>query len=178
VWGPPLTAARAVRSTAPVPEFGPVVAIVSVTAFVPAPVAIDAGLNPQLVNAGSFSHPKLTPEPNAEPHRNRRKRIARTLARQHRYCISACVRPGHIRSHRQRRRRRSMRQRSVRSLNCEIKRPCRRAAHCHYKRSSPSSRRQVQRRDPARPRNFSGTRQRHVFAVPLTAVSVPFQVTS
>jgi len=48
-------------------EFGPIVEIVSVTAVVPAPAAIDAGLNPQLVNAGRLSHPKLTPELNVPP---------------------------------------------------------------------------------------------------------------
>jgi len=44
-----------------------VVEIVSVTAVVPAPAAIDAGLNPQLLNAGRFAHPKLTPELKAPP---------------------------------------------------------------------------------------------------------------
>src|ERR1700686_4953011 len=62
-----------VRSAVPtrgrdcVPEFGPVVAIVKVTAVVPAPAAIDVGLNPQLVNAGRFTHPKLTAEEKTVP---------------------------------------------------------------------------------------------------------------
>jgi hypothetical protein len=69
-WGRPPPAVQAVRSTAPtrgrdcVPKFGPVVAIVSVTVVVPAPAAIDAGLNPQLVNAGKLAQPKLTAELN------------------------------------------------------------------------------------------------------------------
>ena len=73
VWGRPPPAVQAVRSTAStrgrdcVPEFGPVVAIVKVTAVVPAPAAIDAGLNPQLVNAGRLAHPKLTPELKTPP---------------------------------------------------------------------------------------------------------------
>jgi hypothetical protein len=44
-----------------------VVVIVSVTAVVPAPAAIDAGLNPQLVNAGRFIHAKLTAELKVPP---------------------------------------------------------------------------------------------------------------
>ena len=50
-----------------VPEFGPVVAIVRVTAVAPAPATIDAGLNPQLVNAGRLVQPKLTPELKTPP---------------------------------------------------------------------------------------------------------------
>ena len=70
VWGRAPSPVQAVRSTAPtrgrdcVPKLGPVVAIVKVTAVVPAPEAIDAGLNPQPVNAGKFVHPKLTAELN------------------------------------------------------------------------------------------------------------------
>jgi len=56
-----------VRGRAAVPKFGPVVAIVSVTAVVPAPAAIDVGLNPQLVNGGGFVHAKLTAEPKVPP---------------------------------------------------------------------------------------------------------------
>ena len=73
MWRRSSPPAQAVRSTAPtrgrdcVPEFGPAVAIVKVTAVVPAPAAIDAGLNPQLVNAGRFAHPKLTPELKTPP---------------------------------------------------------------------------------------------------------------
>ena len=50
-------------------EFGPVVVIVSVTAVMPAPAAIEAGLNPQLVNvnAGGTAHAKLTPDVNVAP---------------------------------------------------------------------------------------------------------------
>jgi hypothetical protein len=47
--------------------FGPVVEIVSVTAVVPAPAAIDAGLNPQLSSAGRPAHEKLTPDVNVAP---------------------------------------------------------------------------------------------------------------
>jgi hypothetical protein len=47
---------------APLTELGVVVRIVSVTAVVPAPIAIDVGLNMQLVNVGKLEHPKLTPE--------------------------------------------------------------------------------------------------------------------
>jgi hypothetical protein len=45
-------------------KFGPQVEILSVTAVVPAPVAIDDGLNKQLVNAGRFAQPKFTAEAN------------------------------------------------------------------------------------------------------------------
>jgi hypothetical protein len=41
---------------------GPQVEIVSVTAVVPAPVAIVAGLKLQFVSAGWFEHVKLTAE--------------------------------------------------------------------------------------------------------------------
>lgn len=62
---------KAVRSTArgcdAVPKFGPVVTIVSVTAVVPAPTAIDVGLNPQLVNGGGFVQAKLTAELKVPP---------------------------------------------------------------------------------------------------------------
>jgi hypothetical protein len=54
-----------VRSTARLAEFGPTVAIVSVTAVVPAPAAIDAGLNWQIRSV--FTHVKLTAELNAAP---------------------------------------------------------------------------------------------------------------
>jgi len=54
-----------VRTTAA--AFGPVVETVSVTTVVPAPAATDAGLNPQLLNAGRFAHPKLTAELKAPP---------------------------------------------------------------------------------------------------------------
>jgi hypothetical protein len=53
--------------------FGPVVKIVSVTAVVPAPAAIDGGLNTQLapgspsVNSGNSEQAKLTVEPNVPP---------------------------------------------------------------------------------------------------------------
>jgi len=73
VWGRASPLVQAVRSTAPtrgrdcIPEFGPAVAIVKVTAVVPAPAPIDAGLNPQLVNAGRLVQPKLTPELKTPP---------------------------------------------------------------------------------------------------------------
>ena len=73
VWGPAPSPVQPVRSTAAalgfncVPKFGPVVAIVKVTAVVSAPAAIDAGLNPQLVNAGRLVQPKLTPELKTPP---------------------------------------------------------------------------------------------------------------
>jgi hypothetical protein len=47
--------------------FGPVVVIVSATAVVLAPAAIDAGLNTQLVNAGKLLQAKLTLELNVAP---------------------------------------------------------------------------------------------------------------
>jgi len=52
------------------PRFGPMVEIVSVTAVVPAPAAIDAGVKPQLapggpvINGGRPAHEKLTDELN------------------------------------------------------------------------------------------------------------------
>jgi hypothetical protein len=52
-------------------RFGPVVVIVSVTGtgVAPAPAAIDAGLNTQLVNVNAFgvAHAKLTSELNVAP---------------------------------------------------------------------------------------------------------------
>jgi len=56
------------RTPPPVPgghwvgRFGPQVQRDRVTAVVPAPAAIDAGLNPQPVNAGRFAHTKFTAE--------------------------------------------------------------------------------------------------------------------
>jgi hypothetical protein len=55
------------RGRACVPKFGPVVVIVSETAVVPVPAAIEAGLNPQFVNAGRFEHANVTVEVNAPP---------------------------------------------------------------------------------------------------------------
>jgi len=63
---PPIQAMRnTARSCDAVPKFGPVVAIVNVTAVVPAPAAIVAGLKAQLLNAGNPEHAKLTVELNA-----------------------------------------------------------------------------------------------------------------
>jgi hypothetical protein len=76
MWGRSLVEGRAsppvqaVRSTAPLncpAAFGPVVEIVTVTAVVPAPAAIVAGLKAQLLNAGKPEHPKLTAELNVPP---------------------------------------------------------------------------------------------------------------
>jgi hypothetical protein len=41
--------------------------MVSITVVVPAPAAIDAGLNPQLVNAGKPEHVKFTAVLNIPP---------------------------------------------------------------------------------------------------------------
>ena len=67
---PPVKAVRStalVRDADPTPKFGPVVEIVSVTAVVPAPTAIDDGLNSHPVNSGRFSQAKLTAELNLTP---------------------------------------------------------------------------------------------------------------
>ena len=69
---PPFQSVRSTDLTR-VPDgarFGPVVVIVSVTAVVPDPAAIVAGLNPQLVvpaGVGRFAHARLTVELKAAP---------------------------------------------------------------------------------------------------------------
>ena len=65
--GRPPGPVQAVCSAAGLAELAAVVRIVSVTVVVPAPAAIAAGLNPQLVNAGKPVHPKLTAELKAAP---------------------------------------------------------------------------------------------------------------
>lgn len=49
------------------PLFGPVVEIVSVTAVVPAPAAIEVGLKLQPVNAGKFAQLKFTAPVKVDP---------------------------------------------------------------------------------------------------------------
>ena len=66
----PLQAVRGkagIRGWDAAPKLGPLVAMVSVTAVVPVPAAIVAGLNAQLVSAGRFEHAKLTVELNDPP---------------------------------------------------------------------------------------------------------------